>query len=297
MSTPSEELGLMPGVDVREWGPTEPDEVAVLDRFFSYDAPKGVFGFRVGSLVPNTVAASLNEAQKWIGVSGRPNRFTREYAERHGNEYLSVAWCDIFQTYVARHAPALSMLPRGDRAYTPWHVADFGAVGRAYAGTSANVIKYAKPGSVIFFDWKGSNSSAAVDHVGYVVKNPGDGRLITCEGNTSDMVALRVRGPDVIAVIGVPAYVNEPVKPTTPSKPMGKAWPYKPGVFMRKGWINSAGVKLVQQVLNRLGYLPLLTADGDFGAKTEAAVRWYQKRSKLTVDGIVGPMTWNRMFG
>ncbi|WIM95761.1 peptidoglycan-binding domain-containing protein [Actinoplanes oblitus] len=32
--------------------------------------------------------------------------------------------------------------------------------------------------------------------------------------------------------------------------------------------------------------------DGEFGAKTEARVRWYQKMRGLTVDGIAGPPTW-----
>lgn len=35
-----------------------------------------------------------------------------------------------------------------------------------------------------------------------------------------------------------------------------------------------------------------ITADGDFGPKTEAAVIVFQKSHNLTSDGIVGPMTW-----
>lgn len=296
MSTPRAEIDLMPSVDVREWPPTEPDEEAVLRRFFLEDTAAGTFSFRVGSLVPNTVAASLNQAQKWIGVKGRPNIFTREYASRHGSEFLSAAWCDMFQTYIARHAPALSMTPKGDRAYTPWHAADFDDLGKAYTGTTENAMRFAKPGCLIFFDWNGSNSIPAVDHVGYVVKNLGDGRLVTCEGNTSDMVALRTRGPDVIAVIGVPAYLTPPAGPVTPPKPVTNTWPYGPGVFMRKGWIHSAGVKKVQTKLNIARYKPLLATDGAFGTKTEAAVKWFQRKNKLTVDGVVGPVTWGKMF-
>ncbi|PAF17760.1 peptidoglycan-binding domain-containing protein [Terribacillus saccharophilus] len=33
-----------------------------------------------------------------------------------------------------------------------------------------------------------------------------------------------------------------------------------------------------------------------FRSGTEAAVKAYQKRKGLTVDGLVGPATWNKMF-
>lgn len=38
------------------------------------------------------------------------------------------------------------------------------------------------------------------------------------------------------------------------------------------------------------------TADGDFGPITERAVRVWQRKHKLLVDGIVGPKTWAHMF-
>jgi putative chitinase len=38
-------------------------------------------------------------------------------------------------------------------------------------------------------------------------------------------------------------------------------------------------------------------AVGKFGPKTEAAVKAWQKANGLTADGIVGPGTWNKMFG
>ncbi len=49
-------------------------------------------------------------------------------------------------------------------------------------------------------------------------------------------------------------------------------------------------VTVLQKLLNQLG--SSLTEDGDFGSKTEAAVKSYQKKQGLTQDGICGPKTW-----
>ncbi|MBT2598608.1 MULTISPECIES: peptidoglycan-binding domain-containing protein [unclassified Oceanobacillus] len=43
-------------------------------------------------------------------------------------------------------------------------------------------------------------------------------------------------------------------------------------------------------------YIVGVKADGIFGEKTEIAVKDYQKRHGLLVDGIVGKKTWNKMF-
>lgn len=42
------EIDLMDRVDVHEWAPTEPDEMAVLDRFYLYDPANGTYSSRVG---------------------------------------------------------------------------------------------------------------------------------------------------------------------------------------------------------------------------------------------------------
>ena len=49
-------------------------------------------------------------------------------------------------------------------------------------------------------------------------------------------------------------------------------------------------VKLLQAKLGAV-------QDGDFGKKTEALVKEWQKKNKLAIDGIVGPKTWEKMFG
>lgn len=54
-------------------------------------------------------------------------------------------------------------------------------------------------------------------------------------------------------------------------------------------------VELVQRMLNEKGYA-CGSADGIFGAKTESAVKSYQKAKGLSVDGIVGNNTYAKLF-
>ncbi|GAB6118829.1 hypothetical protein JCM16816_24260 [Thermoanaerobacter brockii subsp. lactiethylicus] len=53
------------------------------------------------------------------------------------------------------------------------------------------------------------------------------------------------------------------------------------------------GVKILQETLNIIGYS--LVEDGQFGTRTQAAVKDFQSKNGLTVDGIVGPQTWQKL--
>jgi putative chitinase len=53
---------------------------------------------------------------------------------------------------------------------------------------------------------------------------------------------------------------------------------------------NNEDVKKLQQ---KLGLEPI----GNFGPKTEEAVKAWQAKNGLTADGIVGPNTWNKIMG
>ena len=72
-----------------------------------------------------------------------------------------------------------------------------------------------------------------------------------------------------------------------------QTWPVL--VFtVRLGDRNEA-VKGAQSQLNRHG--AALTVDGVFGSQTDAAVRNFQTAKRLTVDGVVGPVTWQHLVG
>ena len=64
-------------------------------------------------------------------------------------------------------------------------------------------------------------------------------------------------------------------------------------ILLRKGDRGDA-VKLLQHRLNLLG--AILQEDGDWGVQTDTAVRNYQYRAGLTVDGIVGPKTQRKLI-
>lgn len=53
-------------------------------------------------------------------------------------------------------------------------------------------------------------------------------------------------------------------------------------------------VKFLQSQLAKKG--ADITADGAFGPKTAAVVRWFQSANGLTSDGIVGPATWSALL-
>ena len=52
----------------------------------------------------------------------------------------------------------------------------------------------------------------------------------------------------------------------------------------------------LQLRLRELGYAEVGQPDGIFGARTDTAIRSFQKSKGLDVDGVVGPQTWSKLF-
>jgi N-acetylmuramoyl-L-alanine amidase len=65
--------------------------------------------------------------------------------------------------------------------------------------------------------------------------------------------------------------------------------PYTRLLYLTNPYIQGRDVKRVQTALN-------VAADGKFGPLTDKAVRNFQRKERITVDGIVGQNTWNRLF-
>ena len=58
---------------------------------------------------------------------------------------------------------------------------------------------------------------------------------------------------------------------------------------------QGSDVTELQKLLNKNGYS--LAEDGVFGSKTQSAVKDYQQKNNLSVDGIVGTNTWGALTG
>lgn len=82
-----------------------------------------------------------------------------------------------------------------------------------------------------------------------------------------------------LSVVTPPLYDTNPRTVVTISP-----WP-----VVRKG-AQEHPVRTLQHLLRSRGRL--VTVDGIFGSKTDAAVRSFQRQKGLAVDGIVGPLTW-----
>lgn len=157
-----------------------------------------------------------------------------------------------------------------------------------------NDARVPNPGELIFYDWqdngKGDNQGYT-NHVG-IVEKVANGKITVIEGNYSNSVKRRTINVDGLYIRGfaVPKYAEE----TAPKAE--SAVTVKLSV-LRKG-AEGDQVKAVQRMLYALGYdLGSAKVDGDFGSKTDAAVRAYQKNKGLTVDGIVGQQTWTKLLG
>lgn len=76
-------------------------------------------------------------------------------------------------------------------------------------------------------------------------------------------------------------------------------WPRPyPGTALRRG-SSGDSVYYIQDLLNIISKydasVPSLMRDGQFGPQTEAAVRAFQSRYGLEADGVVGPLTWEKL--
>lgn len=162
------------------------------------------------------------------------------------------------------------------------------------------------PGDILFYDWEdngvGDNTGRS-DHVG-IVEKVSNGKITVIEGNYKNAVTRRVLSVNGKYIRGycVPKYDVEKVETTettqTTSTSSANKEVCKVEIKQLKKGDKGASVKALQHLL--IGYgvsCGRQGADGSFGGNTLSAVKAYQKKHGLTVDGIVGTNTWNKLLG
>jgi hypothetical protein len=178
-----------------------------------------------------------------------------------------------------------------DYAYTVWHAQRFQKNGQWHVDISG-----IRRGDIVFFDWNGSNRIGAIDHIGVVTGVKG-GVVYTIEGNTSDRCRRRARYSATIVGYGRPNYTGRPA-------PTAAAAPERAGHISDKAPVGSPVLKhgstggrvaQLQKCLNKV-IASRLVADGEYGPKTLAAVKSFQKKAGgLDVDGEYGPRTASKL--
>lgn len=224
----------------------------------------------------NPIDIAISIAESYLGYHEGANNKTIFGDTMHkiqpSNMDLNAPWCDAFVDFVilktcehfGKGAEAARMVLCGDfDDYTYNSVSLYKKAGR-WSNTPHR-------GDQIFFGGSG--------HTG-IVTSVESGTVHTIEGNKGDEVrrgSYSVNSPSIIGY-GRPRYDLITGKITAADMPL-----------VKKGSKGEA-VKKLQEILNGKGYK--LTVDGDFGSKTDAAVRAYQKANHLEVDGEVGEKTW-----
>ncbi|MBB6474206.1 CHAP domain-containing protein [Sphaerisporangium rubeum] len=114
------------------------------------------------------------------------------------SDYANAPWCDMFVSWIGEQLGIQDTM--GQDAYTVQHAKWFESQGRFGSAP--------KPGAVAFFAWSGGGIEA-IEHVGFVVKDNGDGTIETIEGNTGNgKVEIRNRPTYQVAGYGYPAYAT-----------------------------------------------------------------------------------------
>lgn len=170
-----------------------------------------------------------------------------------------------------------------------------------------------KPGDYAFYDWQDSgngDNTGRSDHVGIV--EACDGKTITVvEGNYSNSVKRRKIKVDgkYIRGFGVPDYASKangvkeevkeepPVVEETTANTQDATTHYSVRLPLLKKGSEGAAVKSMQHLLLAKGYkLPKYGADADFGTETDNALKAFQRKNNLEVDGKCGAKTWDALI-
>lgn len=236
--------------------------IDVTDEYFGPDG-------QALTAAVGTWAAVLAYARSYLGkyppgrVKENVNDFTQEY---YGNNTVA-AWCLIFVWHVLKHFG----LAAWKLAYVPWLYKIKGEK-NGHSGIEVGAIC----------------AIAGFSHVGFYVADHGT-QFDLLSGNStssgsSDAITVKRYSKSVIS-----GHVNVKYAPAAPADPNaypGTVYRYVKG----KALMTGSHVKWIQHRL--AAHKHAVSVDSQYGPKTAAAVKAFQRDAHLTQDGQVGPKTW-----
>ena len=154
-------------------------------------------------------------------------------------------------------------------------------------------------GDPIFFEWDGDEGGDC-DHVGIVVDVSGNTiTYVNGNGSSSTHVTkqqININSRYIAYWMRYVSQTSSDARESTCSTSSDKTFACE--IRQLKSGSVGASVKSLQQLLSAKGYsVGDCGADGDFGKDTEAAVIKFQIDNKLDSDGIVGPKTFEKLWG
>lgn len=237
--------------------------------------------------------ASNSNLDSKTGNAGYNNytKYSRDLVDEIGSPYAQgVYWCDIFVDWCFMKAYGLKQAKKllyGWSAYCPTSAQYFKNQGR-YFRTNPKI------GDQIFF----LDSVNELGHTGIVYK-VSKTYVYTIEGNTSPQSGVVDNGGEVckkkyplssskIDGYGRPDWGGTVKEETNTTRHYTGTFPLIPPT-LKKG-SKGKNVKYLQKYLNWFGGYGL-AIDGEFGKYTENAVKDFQKRTGIGVDGEFGPQS------
>lgn len=201
----------------------------------------------------------------------------KTYCKAYG---VNTDWCVIFIWWLFNKSKAGNLFCNNTRQAVVGNVARWGINAKQTVK-----LENAKAGDIVIFDWKGNTYD--YDHIGIFVEKNKDGSYKTIEGNTlsddftKSKVAYRNRYKSDICLVIRPKYSDNQIAKKIETK-------LNLTRILKKGSTGTA-VKNLQKTLGGL------TVDGVYGEKTYMKVKEFQKKNKLTVDGLVGKNTAHKL--
>lgn len=206
------------------------------------------------------------------------------------------AWCATFVSFIAYKCDLLDIIPAEcscNRQIALWK-----KLGR----WQENDAYVPKTGDIIYYSWKDNGAGDCTitsDHVGIVV-SVSNGSIKVIEGNKNDAVSYRtiaVNGK-YIRGYGLPNFASKSTSKETVSSTSSKGSVCQVELSVLKQGNKGGQVKALQALLVGYGYsIGASGIDGSFGPATLKAVKAFQAKSKIDVDGSVGPITWKKLLG